>query len=144
MGGRGYQDELRRKAASIKRISFLDPVSFSMIIPTISEYDIGFFYYQPTGFNILHSLPNKLFEYIQARLMLAIGPSPDMADLVNEYGCGVVADAFSIKDMANALNSLTTADIEMCKMRSDRAARDLCFEKESRKMIDLMSRLLVK
>lgn len=144
IGNPRYQDELRSKAVSNENITFSKPVPFNEIISTIGRYDIGFFYYEPTGFNILYCLPNKFFEYIQARLMLAIGPSPDMAALVEEYGCGVVADSFTVKAMANALNSLTAADIEKFKHQSDKAARDLCFEKECEKMINLLDRLLGK
>ncbi len=144
VGNPKYQGELQLKAASIKRVAFLEPVPFEEIIPTIGQYDIGFFYYEPTGFNIAHCLPNKFFEYVQARLMIAIGPSPDMAELVNEYECGVVAEEFSVQSMAKALNSLSAKDIDKYKYQSDRAARELCFEKESEKLIALLHYLLEK
>lgn len=138
----GYQQELRQKAAPMKRVAFPEPVPFEEIIPTIGKYDIGFFYCEPTGFNVKHCLPNKLFEFIQARLMIAIGPSPDMTELVKEYGCGVVSKEFSIQSMARTLNSLSVEDIDRHKQRSDRAARELCFEKESEKMAALLDRML--
>lgn len=137
-----YQQELRRKAARISRVSFPSPVPFEQIIPTLSEYDVGFFYYVPTGFNIAHCLPNKFFEYIQARLVLAIGPSPDMAELVQQYGCGIVAEEFTVESMAKALNSLITSDVDRYKQGSNLAAKDLCFEKESNKMINIFYSLL--
>ena len=141
-GNPGYQQELRQKAAPMKRIAFPDPVPFEEIIPTIGKYDIGFFYCEPTTFNLQNCLPNKFFEFIQARLMIAIGPSPDMAELVKEYGCGVVSKEFSIQSMARTLNSLSVEDIDRHKQRSDRAARELCFEKESEKMAALLDRML--
>lgn len=141
-GNPRYRQELMRKATGMARIGFPEPISFDKVVPAIAEYDIGFFYYEPTGFNIAHCLPNKFFEYIQARLMIAIGPSPDMAELVNQYGCGVVAEEFSIQSMAKALNSLTAEDIDGRKRNSDRAARELCFEKESEKMIAILDRLM--
>lgn len=143
VGNPRYRQELMRKAAGMARIGFPEPIPSNRIVPTVAEYDIGFFYYEPTGFNIAHCLPNKFFEYIQARLMIAIGPSPDMAELVNQYGCGVVAEEFSVQSMAKALNSLAAEDIDECKRNSDRAARELCFEKESGKMIAILDRLLV-
>jgi len=143
-GNPRYQQELRRKAASMKRVGFPAPVPFEEIIPTIGKYDIGFFYYEPTGFNIAHCLPNKFFEYIQTRLMVAIGPSPDMAELVNEYRCGVVAEEFSVQSMAKTLNSLSAAKIDEYKQGSDKAARELCFEKERDKMISILNKLLGK
>lgn len=134
MGNPQYQAELKKKAAGSKRIAFPAPVHFEEIIPTIGKYDIGFFYYEPNGFNVTHCMPNKFFEYIQARLMLAVGPSPDMAELVNYYNCGVIAKDFSVKSMVLALNALSVAEIDAAKANSDRAARELCFEKEREKL----------
>jgi hypothetical protein len=118
-------------------------VPIEEIIPTIGQYDVGFFYYEPTGFNIAHCLPNKLFEYIQARLMIAIGPSPDMAELVKEYGCGVIAGEFSVHAMAKSLNLLSAEDIDKYKNNSDRAAKELCFEKEKNKMSTILKKMLL-
>ena len=61
---------------------------------------------------------------------------------VREYGCGVVAEEFSVQSMAKALSGLSAAEIDECKKQSDRAAHKLCFEKEREKMIALISRLL--
>jgi len=140
-GNPRYQQELRKKASGMARVAFPDPVPFEDIIQTIEQYDIGLFYCEPTTFNLKHCLPNKFFEYIQARLMIAIGPSPDMAELVKKYECGVVAEDFSVQSMANALNSLTATDIDAYKWKSHMAARVLCFEKESEKMVALFDRL---
>lgn len=143
-GNPRYQQELRRKAASMERVGFPAPVPFEEIIPTIGKYDIGFFYCEPSTFNLQNCLPNKFFEFLQARLMIAIGPSPDMAELVNEYRCGVVAEEFSVQSMAKALNSLSAAKIDEYKQGSDKAARELCFEKERDKMISILNKLLGK
>lgn len=142
IGNLRYQNELRRKAASVNNVTFLEPVPLEKIITTIGQYDIGLCYFEPTTFNLKNCLPNKFFEYIQARLMIALGPTPDMVKLVKEFGCGVVAESFSITAMANSLNSLTAASIDKGKQRSDRAARELCFEKEREKMVALLDRLL--
>ena len=135
-----YIDELKSLVTSYQNINFKDPISFEEIIPTLNNYDIGFFYVEPTTFNLKHCLPNKLFEFIQARLMVAIGPSPDMAALVREHECGVVADSFEPEKMAEMLNALSTETIMQYKSNSDIAAKILCFEQEGGKMQDIISR----
>lgn len=142
VGNPRYRQELRRKAADMKRINFIEPVGFEEIIPTIAKYDIGFFYCEPVTFNLANCLPNKFFEYIQARLMIAIGPSPDMAEIVHEYQCGIVAEEFSVHSMAKAFNALTADDIDEYKRNSDKAARELCFEKESGKLVSILKKLV--
>lgn len=142
VGDPSYQYELEKLAYTNPRIRFMKPVPFNEIIPTMSRYDIGLFYCEPSTFNLRHCLPNKFFEYIQARAMIAIGPSPDMAELVNKYGCGVVSQAFSVESMAEALNGLSVEDIDRAKRCSDIAARDLCFEEESKVMRGIVRNLI--
>ncbi len=138
VGNHSYQKELQQLASKTNRVIFRPPVPFEEIIPAIHQYDIGFLYYSSTAFNVYHCLPNKFFEYIQARLMLAIGPSPDMAQLIRQYGCGVVAEEFTVKSMAMALNALTAEDIDQGKQNAHQAAKELCFEKEKEHLIKVM------
>ena len=131
--------KLKKAAAGCERISFLKPVSFEGIIPMLNNYDIGFYYLEPNGFNVTHCLPNKLFEFIQARLAIFLGPSPDMAELVNEFDCGFICEEFSIVSAVNTLNNLTTDQIDRAKVKSDKASKVLCYEKESEKITKLLS-----
>ena len=130
-----YKAELRELAAPYERIRVLDPVPFNQIVPTLNQYDVGLCLLEPTTFNLKHCLPNKLFEFIQARLMVAIGPSPDMADLVNLHQCGLVASTFEPEETADLLNQLTLDRIMQLKRNSDSAAKALCFETESEKLM---------
>jgi len=132
MGSEDYIRTLQARAASWDRVRILPPVSFDDIVPTLNRYDIGLYYLEPLAFNLRHSLPNKLFEFIQARLMIAIGPSPDMSRVVREYECGIVADSFAPEYMVAALSRLTSEDVRRGKQNSDTAARVLCFEEVSK------------
>ncbi len=142
VGNEKYQQELKNRAFKYKNIGFLNSVPYTDIIPLLNSYDLGLFYCEPKTFNLKHSLPNKFFDFIQARLMIAIGPSPDMAELVNSYQCGIVSDEFKVEALANALKSLTAGSINQFKKNSDRAAKELCFENESKKMLQIIDSLL--
>ncbi|NPU95722.1 MAG: hypothetical protein HPY51_00710 [Candidatus Omnitrophica bacterium] len=139
-----YLTKLRKLAANNKRIRFVEPVPMPHICQRINEYDIGLYILEPNGFNQMHSLPNKLFEYIQARLAVAIGPSPEMANIVNRYKLGVVAKSFDPRDLANILNSLSSQDIKKFKEASHRAADELCFEVNANILLKEIERLLMK
>lgn len=117
--------ELRQRAAGNTRIRFIPPVAMADIAAHTNVYDIGLFLLPPTNFNYLHALPNKFFEFMQARLAIAIGPSPEMKVLVESHGCGIVSPSFEPADLARLLNALTTADIDAMKRASDRASRTL-------------------
>jgi hypothetical protein len=119
-------------------VRFLEPVKFNEIIPMLSSYDIGFYLLQPTGFNTLYSLPNKLFEFIQARLAVVIGPSPEMASIVVQYACGAVSNDFSVDSMVDLLDSLKPIDIVNMKKGSSKAAESLCWQEESKNLEELL------
>ena len=82
----------------------------------------------PTSFNTQHALPNKFFEFIQPRLAIAIGPSPEMAKIVEAHDCGVVARDFEPKSLANCLLKLDYNKINHYKCQSHRIARKLSAE----------------
>mgnify|MGYP000689171715 CR=1 FL=1 len=132
---------LKRAAEGGERVRFRDPVNFNNIIQMLNNYDVGFFYVEPTTFNLLNCLPNKFFEFIQARLAIAIGPSPDMSAIVRQYDCGIVSENFSVGSMAAALNALTVDEIDLFKTKSDRAARDLNFDVESEVLLKALHEL---
>jgi hypothetical protein len=137
-----YIEYLRKLAKPFPQIRFLNPLPFNEIIQTLNKYDIGLYLLEPNGVNIKYSLPNKFFEYIQARLMIAIGPSIEMEKLVSKYNLGIVSNTFNPKDLANALNNLTYEDIWKFKLNSDFAAKELCFEKESQKLLKIIDELI--
>src|SRR5581483_4617594 len=121
---RGYIDELRRLGGRLApgRVHFRAPVAPSDIVRSLGSYDMGFCVIEPSSYNNLMMLPNKLFEYVQARLALCVGPSPAMAALVRGYGLGAVAPTFDPNDVSETLNRLTTAEIAEMKKASSRAA----------------------
>jgi glycosyltransferase involved in cell wall biosynthesis len=131
-GDQAYITELKTKYGQQQRVRIKNPVLFHEIIPMLRKYDVGLFYVEPTTFNLTHCLPNKLFEYIQARLVVAIGPSPDMQKIVKDYDCGIVAEQFDLASMADALNKLSFAQIETFKRNSDKAAHRLNWEEEGK------------
>ncbi|ROT44013.1 glycosyltransferase [Pusillimonas sp. NJUB218] len=123
-----YMTLLRQKAKRDARIRFVEPVPMSEICQRINEYDVGVFLLPPVNFNYRFALPNKFFEFVQARLAVAIGPSPEMAALVKRYGFGVVADSFEPQALAVALAALNTEKVRALKEASHRAAQLLSFE----------------
>lgn len=141
-GTTAYVEELRDRAKDHAKINFLKPVPFKDIIPMLNRYDMGFCYLEPTTFNLEHCLPNKFFEFIQGRLALIIGPSAHMIPLVKQYNCGFITPSFRTDEVAAYLNSLTAPDIAAAKAASHWAASALCYENESRKVLDTIGQLL--
>ena len=137
-----YLAMLKNRAADCSRIKFIEPVPMPEIPNFINQFDIGLFILPENGFNYKYALPNKFFEFIQGRLMVAIGPSIEMAKIVKKYNIGVVADDFSAGAMANLLNKLTYDDIINYKQNSSKCAKEFSADKNQLILLDLVNNLL--
>lgn len=127
----GYIEELRQVAAeSDGRIRVLEPVPYAQLEGVLRDYDIGIVSVQPRNFNSRWALPNKLFDYVQARLGVIVGPLPEMEAILEEHGVGVVAPGFDAAALAAALDELTPEAVWRMKEASHRSARELSAESQ--------------
>jgi hypothetical protein len=141
-GDLSYIKKMEKLASHHPRIKFLPPVPMQELPHLTNNYDIGLYYLPPVSFNSLHALPNKFFEFVQARLAVAIGPSPEMARYVQNYQCGIVGDQFDIKNLAQKLSELTPEKLSFYKQNTHRAALDLNAEKNKQTMLETITSLL--
>lgn len=144
VGKGAYLNSLRALAAKNPRIAWREPVAMREISLAINNYDLGLYILPPSNINNTYALPNKFFEFMQARLGIAIGPSPEMARLVKEHDLGVVAKDFSLPAMAEALNALTVEDIARFKQNSHQAARLFNAKNEMDKLANLLKDTLAQ
>lgn len=145
-GQADYIEELVRRAADLApaAVRVLPPVPFDQMVTTLAAYDVGVFVCPPTTFNLEHALPNKFFEYIQARLAVVVGPSPEMAPLVEKYGVGIVADGFDAAATARAIAALSADDVARYKAASDKHAAELSADNLSTPWVDSVMALVQK
>jgi hypothetical protein len=143
-GSKDYISHLEETARPDPRIRFLPPIPMGELVRFSSAYDIGVFLVPPTTFNLRHTLPNKFFEFIQARLAVAVGPSPEMARIVEQNGCGVVATDFTPEALSAALRGLDHAQIDRMKQNSDRIARQMSAERNRETLLQVVAGVLGK
>jgi hypothetical protein len=137
-----YLEKLSVLVQKVPRTRIIPPIATQDLVPVSNDYDIGLYLLRPSSFNNLHALPNKFFEFIQARLAIAIGPSPEMARIVREFGCGIVADDFTPVSLARSLNRLTVADIDRMKAGSEKAAHVYMAENNADKVREIVASVL--
>jgi hypothetical protein len=137
-----YLAELTARAAGDPRVTFHPPVPPHDLPRTLNAYDVGVFWIPPVHTNARLTLPNKLFDYVQARLAVAIGPTVEMVRLVEGRGLGVVSRDFTLDSCVDSLRGLTAADLVGFKARVARNARELSFDRERDVARRLLRRLL--
>lgn len=136
-----YRRQLEELASRTGRVRFLSPVGMRELPTFLNQFDVGLYLLEPLNFNNLHSLPNKLFEFIQARLAVAIGASPEMAAVVRRTRVGVVGPDFQPHTLAALMNPLTSADINRFKSNANAVAWEMSAEANRKIVLDLCQRL---
>ncbi len=137
-----YFESLKARASACPRIRFLEPMPMQEIAERLNVYDAGFYILEPVNFNHLHALPNKLFEFVQARIGIIIGPSPEMARSVTKYQLGAVADDFTPWAMARLLASISRSDINRFKENAHRHAFELSGEVQAAIISELVRKTI--
>jgi glycosyltransferase involved in cell wall biosynthesis len=133
MGGETpLMTELRALAGDDPRIRFCEPVPYGELVRTLNAYDVGLSIFPPTTFNLAWCLPNKFFDFIQARLGVIVGPSPEMKRFVDEYEVGLVLPDFEPASLAAALEALTPERVSEWKQASNRHVHELSGEEQAK------------
>ncbi|MCS3427234.1 hypothetical protein M2388_000885 [Leucobacter aridicollis] len=128
---KAYLEELKQRAGGDPRITFRDPVPYTELVTTLHGYDVGLSLIAPTTFNLEWCLPNKFFDFVQARLGVITGPSPEMVRYVNEYGFGEATDDFTAESLTAALDGLTPEKVSLWKQHSHLHANELSGERQA-------------
>jgi len=126
-----YYQELQNLAGELgDKVRILPPVPHQGLIERLNQYDVGVAFLPPTTTNIRLCLPNKFFDFVQARLAIVTGPTEAMQTLVDDNGLGVVSDGFEPEDLARAIDELTSEDVLTYKQNAHAAARKLSGEQQ--------------
>ena len=140
---KNYIENLKKDFQTDPRITIHPAVKSHEVVPTINQYDVGIFLLPPVNFNYANTLPNKLFDFIQARLAIAVGPSPEMADIINQYHLGIVSPTFDPSDLALELSKITSAQLLQYKVNASIAATELCAEKNEELMKSVINKIFI-
>lgn len=139
---RNYFLWLKEIAKNNPRIKFIDPVKTDEIVSTINKYDIGVILVPPINFNYKNGLGNKFFDFIQARLAMAIGPIPEMAKMAKQFNLGVVSKDFTPESLAKEINGLSAERINLFKKNAAKAALEISADKNKIIVNEIVSQLL--
>lgn len=124
-----YLAELGRLAEELgERVRVEPAVPSTELLDHLGQHDVGIHLLPPTVTNNALALPNKFFDFVQARLGVIVGPTPGMAALVTAHDLGAVTDGFNVEDITRVLDSLAVEQVALWKDAAGRAASELSAE----------------
>jgi len=138
----GHLDEITKRATSSPRTTVHDPVPPETLPDVLNQYDLGVFLYPLKTLSHLYHLPNKFFDFVQARLGLVFSPAPEINTHIGEYELGIITADTSSDALVAALENLTADEVAGFKKASDKAAKALSSEPDRATQDALVGRLL--
>jgi glycosyltransferase involved in cell wall biosynthesis len=126
-----------------ERVKFFGRIPIEKLWNYTAKADLGISLEEDLGLNYRYALPNKLFDYIQARIPVICSDLPEMATIVKQYKIGLVLKERTPVKLAESIKRLLTKGAQKSKLNSaiELAARDLCWEREEEKLITLFKRV---
>jgi len=138
----GHLDVIRRKAASVPRVTVHDPVPPRTLPQVLNQFDLGVFLFPLVTLSKLYHLPNKFFDFVQARLGLVFSSAPEIDSLVRQYKLGLITSGTTSDALVTALRDITADQVSQFKIAADNAARALSSGPDRATQAALVTRLL--
>ena len=122
----------------IKFIPRMTPLELQKLTPLA---DLGISLEENLGLNYKYALPNKLFDYVQAKVPVLVSNLPEMKQIVFKYIIGEVVMDRNPQALANQIKKMLQNGKEFYIKQLDEAREELIWENESKKLIKIFKNL---
>lgn len=136
-----YLRSLKEKYNS-KGIIFKDPVPFEKIIETINQYDIGIHLLPEGNINHEFALPNKIFEFVQAKLAVITSPNTSLKNFILNNDIGMVFEGYTSSSIVKLLNTIDREKVMHFKEQCLRSAEKLSSEEDESRILHTVKEIL--
>ncbi len=136
-------DRIEELAKKFNNVFIKNFLPFNELITYSSKYDIGIFIAKPINYNLKYCMPNKLFQYIQSRLMIISSPLPDLSSFINENEVGIVTPKFHEDCFKDVLQNLDHEQIMKYKLNSDKAAKIFHEDNDNELLLNILDKQTV-
>ncbi len=124
------------------KVIFIPKLPYEKLVQLTPLADLGLSLDKDTNLNYRYSLPNKLFDYIQASIPIVATPLVEVKRIIEDYEVGVCLDNYEIENLIAKINYiLFETPKEMWKNNLNIASKKLCWELEKHKLIDAYEQL---
>ncbi len=145
----GTGDIEKKLKQMVSRLKLRDKVEFTGRLPIEDLWNytararVGVSLEEDMGLNYQYALPNKLFDYVQARIPVIVSDLPEMRLIVEKYGIGEILTERTPEALASLIEQTMDRKHveENYRINLELAARELCWEREEEKLITFFKRV---
>jgi glycosyltransferase involved in cell wall biosynthesis len=145
IGGGDVLEKLKKMTAMLNlqdKITFLPKMPFEKLMSYTSHAQLGLTLDKDTNINYRFSLPNKLFDYIQAGVPVLASPLVEIKKIIDGFKIGETIKSHQPHEIARHINTLLADDYKMRIYRANclAAAKELNWKKEKHTLIAILSK----
>ena len=147
IAGTGYLESAFKKMVIdlglTERVEFVGLLSSTELYQLTRKAHLGLSLEENICKNYEYALPNKLFDYIQARVPVITSNLPEMKRIIDKYKVGTSVDVKESHELALIIKNIFEHEqlLTIWKNNCNVAASDLCWDKERSKLIDMYKTL---
>ena len=121
------------------KIVFIDKIPADILVHYTACADLGLTLDKDTNLNYRYSLPNKVFDFINAGIPILSSRLPELEALINKYQIGDFIDNHQPKHIATKINELLSSiDYSIWKRNTQLAKKENCWQIEKQHLIKVI------
>ncbi len=125
------------------KVSLLGRLPFEKMMEYTRKATIGLSLDRPTNENYKISLPNKIFEYINAATPVLCTPLQEIKTIVEQYNIGVFIENPNKDNLVKNINNLLNSNDSLQSMSNNclSAQKDLSWQKEEKEIFNILEEI---
>jgi glycosyltransferase involved in cell wall biosynthesis len=127
-----------------QKVVFIAKQPMEKLLQYTVHADIGLTLDKDTNINYRYSLPNKLFDYIQAGVPVLASPLIEVKKIIQQYCVGELIDNHDPKHIADKLNQMLADKVKLANLKENCniASRKLNWDTEETILINVFKKYL--
>jgi glycosyltransferase involved in cell wall biosynthesis len=146
IGGGDVFEELKKLIEQLNlsaKITIKDKMPKTELLQYTFNADIGISIDKDTNLNYHFSLPNKIFDYIQAGIPVLASDLPEIKSIIERYTIGCIIDKHDPKHIAEKINyMLNSPALKTWKENTRKAASENNWETEKKQFSVILETLI--